>query len=146
MDFVTGPELLALERGHLVRLLVWAAGSLLAGAACLLWSRHATVQAFWRHAGIQSAAWGAVDFAIVVFAWRGLSPRDGAGAIALDRVLWLNIGLDIGYAMVGLTLLIIGLGRPRRPGLVGAGAAVIVQGVALAVLDAILSAAILRAT
>ncbi|MBA3854135.1 MAG: hypothetical protein C0503_06955 [Gemmatimonas sp.] len=114
------------------------------GLLCTMWARRAEQPAFWRHAGIQTAAWGAVDLLIVALAWRGLSTRDLAGAIALDRVLWLNIGLDVGYAMVGLTLLVFGLRAPRRPGLIGAGAAIVVQGLALAVLDAILSAAIVR--
>jgi hypothetical protein len=89
-------------------------------------------------------AWGVVDLVIVALAWRGLAPRDVAGAVALDRILWLNIGLDVGYAMVGVTLLVFGMRAPRRPGLVGAGVAVVLQGLALAVLDAILSAAIVR--
>jgi hypothetical protein len=144
MDYVTGGELLALEQGHLFRLGVWAVGSLLLGGAMWAWARRAAVPEFWRHAGIQSAAWGAVDLAIAALAAQGLAPRDVAGAIALDRVLWLNIGLDVGYAMVGLTLLAFGLRAPRRPGLLGAGAAIVAQGVALAALDAYLSAAIVR--
>lgn len=144
MRYETGTLLLELERGHLLRLAVWAIGSMLGGALLMHWARRARQPAFWRHAGIQTAAWGAVDLAIVALAWRGLATRDLAGAIALDRVLWLNIGLDVGYAMVGLTLLVFGLRAPRRPGLMGAGTAIVAQGLALAVLDAILSAAIVR--
>lgn len=144
MNYETGSLLLGLERDHLTRLAVWALGSILGGVLCTMWGRRAVQPAFWRHAGIQTAAWGAVDLIIVALAWRGLATRDLAGAIALDRVLWLNIGLDVGYAMVGLTLLVFGLRAPRRPGLIGAGAAIVVQGLALAVLDAILSAAIVR--
>lgn len=144
MNYATGAELLALERGHLVRLLVWAVASMLAGAACLAWRRRSVAPSLWFHAGVQSAAWGAVDLAIVALAWGGLAPRDVPGAIALDRFLWLNIGLDIGYAMVGATLLVVGLRGPKRLGLVGAGLAVIVQGVALAALDVLLSARIVH--
>lgn len=144
MNYLVGQELLDAERGHLVRLLVWALASMLAGAACLAWRRRAVAPGFWLHAGIQSVAWGAVDLGIVALAWSGLSPRDLAGAIALDRFLWLNVGLDVGYAMVGATLLILGARAPKRPGLVGAGVAVIVQGVALAVLDLVLSARIVH--
>lgn len=148
MDYVTGNALLVLERAHLVRLAVWAVGSLVVGLLLLVWSRRSALREFWRHAGIQSAAWGLVDLVIVAVAARGLTPRDLAGAVALDRVLWLNIGLDAGYAMVGLTLIAVG-GRAspngsRRPGLVGAGAAIVLQGVALAALDGYLSAAIVR--
>ena len=144
MNYITGVDLLTLERAHLVRLGVWALASILAGALLVAWGRRSAIAGFWRHAGIQTAAWGAVDLAIVALAWGGLEPRDLSGAIALDRFLWLNIGLDVGYAMVGATLLILGWRSPRRLGLVGAGAAVIVQGLALVMLDAILSAAIVR--
>jgi hypothetical protein len=67
-----------------------------------------------------------------------------ASAVALDRFLWLNIGLDVGYAMVGVTLFVFGFRAPRRAGLLGAGAAIIAQGLALAILDAQLSAYIVR--
>ena len=144
MNYLTGQFLLQEERGHLVRLLVWAIASILAGAVCLAWRRRSAVPALWLHAGIQSAAWGAVDLAIVALAWSGLSPRDLAGAIALDRFLWLNVGLDVGYAMVGMTLVVFGLRAPKRLGLVGAGLAVTVQGVVLAALDLMLSARIVH--
>jgi hypothetical protein len=146
MNYAIGEELLALERGHLVRLLTWAIASMVLGL--LAWRsarrRAAHGQAWWRHFGIQTAAWGAVDLLIVALAWGGLEPRDLSGAIALDRFLWLNIGLDAGYAMVGITLFALGLRAPRRSGLVGAGTAIVVQGVALAILDAQLSAYIVR--
>jgi hypothetical protein len=144
MNHIVGQALLDAERGHLVRLLVWALASMLAGAVCIAWRRRAAAPDFWLHAGIQSAAWGAVDLGIVALAWSGLTPRDLGGAIALDRFLWLNVGLDVGYAMVGATLVILGLRAPKRLGLVGAGAAVIVQGVALAALDLVLSARIVH--
>ncbi|WKW10819.1 hypothetical protein Strain138_000051 [Pseudogemmatithrix spongiicola] len=145
MNYIIGTELMSLERAHLVRLGVWALASIVAGTGLIVWARRSGIPGFWRHAGIQTAAWGAVDLAIVAFAWHGLVLRDLPEAIALDRFLWLNIGLDVGYVMVGITLLVIGRRAPTRPGLMGAGAAIIVQGLALAVLDAILSGAIVRA-
>ena len=146
MDYVIGDSLLSLERDHLVRLSVWAVASLVVGLAALVLAPRLQSHAlsFWQHFGIQSAAWGVVDLLIVAAAWNGLVARDLAGAIALDRFLWLNIGLDVGYAMVGITLVVFGVRSPRRPGLIGAGLAVIFQGVALAVLDAQLSAHIVR--
>lgn len=144
-DMVTGPALLALERGHLDRLTILAVVSIALGAVMLAWHRYrAWGQPFAQHFGIQSTAWGVVDLAIVWWAAHGLSERDLRGAVALDRVLWLNIGLDVGYAMVGATLVVCGWRLGRRMGLVGAGAAIIAQGIALAVLDAQLSAALVR--
>jgi hypothetical protein len=146
MDYTIGDALVVLERGHLVRLSLWAIGSVVVGGlAVLLASRARPAQeSFWRHFGIQSGAWGLVDLVIVVAAWNGIVPRDLAGAIALDRFLWLNIGLDVGYMMLGATLLAFGLRAPRRHGLIGAGVAIVAQGAALAILDAQLSAYIVR--
>ncbi len=127
-----------------MRLLLWAAASSLLGILCLALGRRAVSASAWRHAGIQCIAWALVDAAIVFVAWRGVQPRDAIGAAHLDRVLWLNIGLDVGYAMVGATLVAFGLRAPRRLGLVGAGAAVILQGVVLAVLDGYLSAQLVQ--
>jgi hypothetical protein len=155
---VFADTLLTLERAHLLRLLVWAAGSVLAGSlllALVALRRAAGPTALLRHFAIQTAAWGAVDLAIVAWAWRGLALRDFAGARALDRFLWLNLGLDVGYVAVGVTLLLCGRWLARRagatmagddraaadaPGLgaVGAGLGVAVQGAALFLLDLVL--------
>ena len=56
----------------------------------------------------------------------------------------MNIGLDAGYVMVGVTLLVLGWRVMRRLGLVGAGLAVIVQGSALALLDLVFASQISR--
>jgi hypothetical protein len=132
--------LLALERAHLLRLALWAAASVVAGTALLAVAARAADRApFARHFAIQSIAWGAVDGAIVAWAWPQVVLRDYAGALALDRFLWLNVGLDVGYVGVGLTLALTGWRLGRRWGLVGAGAGVIVQGLALFVLDLVLA-------
>ena len=96
------------------------------------------------HFGIQTALWGAIDLALALLGLNGLELRDLAGATRLDRFLWLNVGLDAGYVMVGLTLLVLGWRAPRRPGLLGAGLAVIVQGSALALLDLLLASQVSR--
>lgn len=146
MEYSVGDALVSLERGHLGRLCVWAAGSIAAGLLAVLLARRMkpAQQSFWRHFGIQSGAWGVVDLLIVAAAWKGIAARDLAGAIALDRFLWLNIGLDVGYVMLGITLMAFGFSAPRRPGLIGAGLAIVAQGAALAILDAQLSAYIVR--
>ena len=83
--------LLALERGHLQRLLLWAALCLLGGTATLAWVRVRALEApMLRHFAIQTAAWGAVNAAIVAWAWRGLAYRDYAKAQSLVHMLWLN--------------------------------------------------------
>ena len=131
-------SLLAAEREHLQRLVLWAIASVLVGTALLAWLAIRRERApLLSHFAIQSVAWGAIDLAIAGWAWRGLKMRDLDGATALDRFLWLNVGLDVGYVGVGVTLAVTGWMLGRRLGLVGAGIGVVVQGLALLVLDAV---------
>lgn len=128
--------LMAAERGHLLRLAWWAGASVLVGAILLsaTWRRAPRPMLVW-HFAVQSVAWGLVDLAIVGWGWGQVIPRDVNGYAALREFLWLNIGLDVGYAGVGATLAIAGYALARRLALVGAGVGVVVQGVALAILD-----------
>jgi hypothetical protein len=128
--------LLSIERGHLQRLLLWAAISMVAGTAMLAWLAARRERApLVRHFAIQTAAWGAVNAGIVAWAWRGLVIRDYAGAQRLLNIIWLNTGLDVGYAAVGATMAIVAWKLGPRQGLIGAGLGIIVQGLALALLD-----------
>ena len=135
----------ALERAHLLRLVVWGAASILAGTALLAWLRVGSRQsALLKHFALMSAVWGTLDLVIGLVLLTQVAIRDVAGATRLDRLLWLNIGLDAGYVLVGLTLAVVGWKVGRRLGLVGAGISVIVQGLALALLDLVLAAHISR--
>lgn len=129
-------SLLALERGHLLRLALWGGGSVLFGTVLLAWLTWRRVEAaLLQHFAIQTLAWGAVDLALCAWGWRGLALRNYAGAQSLLNFLWLNTGLDVGYLLVGLTLAITCTRLGPRPGGIGAGAGVIVQGLALLLLD-----------
>jgi hypothetical protein len=142
---MSADTLLALERAHLLRLVVWGGASLLVGSALLALLRVRRARSsLLEHFGIQTALWGAIDLTLALSGLGRLELRDFAGATRLDRFLWLNVGLDAGYVMVGLTLLTIGWRVLRRPGLVGAGLAIIVQGSALALLDLLLAGQISR--
>lgn len=137
--------LLASERAHLLRLGGWGAASLLVGTALLAWlvaRRHPSP--LLAHFGVQTAAWGGIEVLLAALSWGSLAPRDLAGATRLDRVLWLNIGLDAGYVMVGVALAVAGWRLGRRLGLVGAGIGVVIQGSALALLDLVLAIHISR--
>ena len=136
---------MVLEQLHLVRLSLWAGASIVAGTAILAFLRAARRQsAVLLHFAVQCALWGVVDLGLVLSARGDLELRDLAGAVALDRFLWFNIGLDVGYVLIGATLALIGWRLGRRGGLVGAGIGIIVQGLALALLDLQLSANIVR--
>ncbi|HKG92758.1 MAG TPA: hypothetical protein VKA84_12730 [Gemmatimonadaceae bacterium] len=129
--------LLLAERAHLQQLIVWGAASVLVGTLVLTLLAVGRVRsALLVHFSLQTLVWGAIDLVIAIFAWRGLTDRDVDAATRLDRFLWLNAGLDAGYVGVGATLAITGWLLGRRLGPVGAGLAIIVQGLALLLLDA----------
>jgi hypothetical protein len=137
--------LLDAERLHVLKLLVWGALTVGAGTALIALIRVRRIDSpLLRHFAIQSAAWGAIDIVIAIWARQGLQLRDLASAVALDRSVWFNVGLDAGYVAVGATLALMGWNLGRRLGLVGAGLGVIMHGCALALLDLQLAAAIVR--
>ena len=145
MDFMWADTLLAAERAHVIRLLVWGGGSMVAGTALLTWLRAGRRRsALLEHFGLQTAAWGAVELSLGLVQRGSLAARDLSGATRLDRLLWLNVGLDGGYLLVGATLVITGWSLGRRMGMVGAGIAVVLQGIALALLDLVLAGQISR--
>jgi hypothetical protein len=145
MGFMWADTLLAAERAHVVRLLAWGGGSVLVGTALLAWLHAGRRRsALLEHFGIQTAAWGAAVLAFGAVARIALAPRDLAAATRLDRLLWLNIGLDGGYVLVGFTLIAAGWLLGRRLGMLGAGLGVVVQGIALALLDLLLASQISR--
>src|SRR5688500_12186079 len=128
--------LLALERAHLLRLLVWGAMSVVAGTGLLAWlalRRH--YSALLRAFSIQMALWGLVHLAIAGRGLWRLADRDLASAMRLDRTLWFSAGLDVGLVLVGSTLAASGWIIGRRLGAVGAGIGVVLQGAGLLVLD-----------
>jgi hypothetical protein len=128
--------LLVAEKNHLVRLLFWGAASMLAGTIILVLLTVRRVRApVLTHFALQMTAWGAIDLMLVALAWRALQPRDFDAARRLDRFVWLNAGLDVGYVAVGATLIIASWVIGRRHGPIGAGLGIIVQGLALLLLD-----------
>ena len=101
----------------------WAAGSVALGA---LLSASPRTRGF----GRQTAAWGAVDGAIAWFGARKRRSKGPADPRRLRRVLLVNAGLDVGYLAAGAWLVRDGRWR-------GDGAAVLVQGGFLLLLDTI---------
>ena len=145
MPYMWADTLLAAERGHLLRVMVWGGVSVLLGTAIIAWLRVRSIHSpLLLHFGAQNIGWGVLDGATATIAFRVVAVRDLAGATRLDRFLWLNIGLDAGYVLVGITLILLGWRTVRRPGLVGAGMGVVTQGGALALLDIMLATLISR--
>ncbi len=128
--------LFALERAHLLQIIVWGGASIVVGVALLGFLGVRRVRSvLLAHFAIQCVAWGMAEVALAGIRLRGISFRDGAAAATLDRLLWLNTGLDAGYVIVGITLLLTGFLLGRRLGPMGAGMGIIVQGLALFAFD-----------
>jgi hypothetical protein len=127
-------------------LLLWGAMSMLVALGIWLTLRwRATPSRLLQHFAIQTGAWGAIDATLAVLGRPRLMLRDFDGVTRLDRFLWLNCGLDVGYIAVGVALLWCGWRLARSHGLVGAGLGVVIQGLALLLLDARLAALIAQA-
>lgn len=136
MSFMWADTLLAAEGAHLLRILLWGAASLLVGTGLLAWLRlGARRSALLEQFAVQTAAWGTAEIALAALARASLGIRDLTAATRLDRLLWLNLGFDAGYVMLGLALAIVGWRLARHLGYVGAGIAIVLQGGALALLD-----------
>ncbi|MDB4882974.1 MAG: hypothetical protein JWL95_1740 [Gemmatimonadetes bacterium] len=145
MPFMWGDTLLAAERAHLLRLMFWGGSCLLVGTAliaALRVARHRST--LLDQFALVTAGWGAVELTLALWGSRMAEVRDLSSATRLDRALWLCIGLDAGYVLVGLTLLVVGWRVARHAGVVGAGIAAVVQGLALGVLDLVLANQISR--
>ena len=129
-------QVLAFERAHLARLLLWGVASALTGASCWAYLRVRRLELpLLQHFAIQTAAWGAINALLALAARPQLALRDYDGVTRLDRFLWLNCGLDVGYIAVGVTLAACGWRLARSRGLAGAGIGVMMQGSALLLLD-----------
>lgn len=129
-------SLLLAERAHLHRLLLWGGVSVVAGLTLLLTAGRPRRSPLIFHFAAQTMAWGVVIVGVAAGDLHSLVLRDLAGATTLDRFLWLNLGLDIGYVAVGAAIAATAWIAGRRQGGVGAGVAIVVQGLALAILAA----------
>ena len=139
-------QVLAFERAHLARLLLWGAASIVAASGCWAFLRIQKLEVpLLRHFAIQTGAWGAIDALLALGARPRLALRDYDGVTSLDRFLWLNCGLDVGYLAVGITLAWCGWQLARSRALVGAGLGVGIQGAALLLLDLRLAALLAQA-
>lgn len=129
-------SLLVLERGHLLRLLIWGSASASIGILLLAWIawRKPKVPLL-QYFAIQTAAWGALVLIFATRGWQQLGLREFAGVTELVNLLWLNLGLFVGGVAVGVTLLLTGLRWGPHPKAVGTAVAVIVQALTLAVFE-----------
>jgi hypothetical protein len=137
--------LLAAERSHLIRLVIWAITSITLGTALLAFITLRRLAApILQWFATQALAWGVVESVVAVMSWRSLTMRDVSAATRLDRLTWLYAGLDVGVIGVGITLAVTAWVYGRRLGLLGAGLGVVVQGLGLLVLNLTFAALLAR--
>ena len=137
-------DLRADQQAHLWRVGAWGLANAVGGAALVLASDRDGRPGRWAF-GLQSGAWGAVNVGIAVVGLAG-GPgdvaADWAAALGAENgyadVLLVNLGLNAGYMAVGGTLLAVaGRGVPTPDAWRGHGAALVLQGAGLMVLDGI---------
>ena len=127
--------LLAAERTHLIRLLLWAAASTLIGTgivATITVRRSPAPILLWF--GIHSLGWGLVELMLATIGFQRLAMRDVSSATRLDRFTWFTAGLDAGITAVGVVVVMVTWFLGRRLGAVGAGLGIVVQGLGLLVI------------
>ena len=128
--------LLVAERAHLHILQAWGGVAVAIGLVLVATLGRLRRSPLLFHFGAQCVVWGAVESLFAFTALRSLALRDLGGATQLDRLLWLNLGLDTGYVAVGAAVALSGWLLGRRHGALGAGLAVAVHGLALFLLHA----------
>lgn len=128
--------LLAAERSHLIRIMLWAATSATLGTVfvtILTLRRLNAPIVFWF--AVQTLVWGSLELVIAAARWQALAMRDVSAATRLDRLTWLVIGLDLGLIGVGASVAALAWQHGRRFSAFGGGLGVLVQGLGLLVLD-----------
>jgi hypothetical protein len=128
--------LLAAERSHILRVILWAVTSATLGTALLLIiTVRRVVAPVVQWFATQALVWGLLELVVAATTWRSLAMRDVSGATRLDRLTWLHIGLDAGIVGIGLTLAVVAWLQGRRLAVIGAGLGVVVQGLGLLLLN-----------
>jgi len=128
--------LLAAERSHLIRVVIWAVTSAVLGTTfvtMIAGRRMSAPIALWF--AIQTLVWGSVELIIAAARWSALSMRDVSGATRLDRLTWFTIGIDVGIIGAGVTAALMAWRFTRNLRAFGGGLGVVVQGLGLLVLD-----------
>jgi hypothetical protein len=124
------------EQQHLLRLLLWAALSIVAATAIAVTITIRRAQsALLAHFALQMALWGLAVGSIAAIEWQGLHLRDVSGATRVDRLLWMNIGFEAGVVGIGCVLAFCGRVLARNAPAVGAGTGILVQGLGLLLID-----------
>lgn len=133
---VWADTILYAERQHLLRLILWGGSSIIAATAVVTTMSLRRIRSpLLTHFAAQTAAWGTIVGIIAGIELNAATMRDLSGAARLERLLWMNVGLDAGYVAIGVVLAAFSWVAAKKLSGVGAGAGIVVQGLALLVID-----------
>lgn len=130
------PDLLAIERAHVLHLALWGALSFLLGTALAvaLWKRRARARLA-TFFGIHMGVWGLGELGFAAIRWHRLAERDYSAALQLGVHLRLAMVGEVWVVAGGIVLLGLGGILLRRLALSGAGIAWMTHGIVLLLLD-----------
>ena len=130
------PDLLGVERIHLLQLLVWGVASFVLGAGVIVALRVQRTRAplaLWFAVGM--AVSGAAESLFALVRWSGLAERDFASALRLTTHVRLAMIGDV-WLFAGATVLVcVGVVVAKRLELTGIGVALVAHGGVLFLLD-----------
>lgn len=130
------PDLLGVERVHLLQLLVWGVTSLVFGAGVIVALRVQQTRALlaWWFAVVMAVS-GAGESVFALVRWRGLAERDFASALRLTTHVRLAMIGEM-WLIAGATVLVcVGVVLAKRLELTGIGVALVAHGSVLFILD-----------
>ena len=130
------PDLLVVERLHVLQLLIWGASSFLLGAGVIVALRVQRARAplaVW-FAGTM-AVWGVAECGFALVRLRGLTERDFASALRLTAQVRLATIGDAWLVAVAAVVIWVGVALVKRLELTGVGMALVAHGGVLFVLD-----------
>lgn len=128
--------LLHAEQLHLLRVMLWAAASVIAGTAVfvLLVARHVRSPLL-RAFGGMCLVLGGLELLGAGISYRAVPMRDYHAAVRLDRMLWFELGFAAAAVLAGAGFAWQGWRTGRRLGVVGASIAVTMHALAIGMLD-----------
>jgi len=128
------------EADHLMRVGAWGGASLVGGLIAATLSDSDAASAY----GLQSVAWGAINLGIAGTVLSRRAPpaevtyeAERAAERRLQRLLGINLALNSGYILVGGATALSAPEGTRGARQRGHGSAIVVQGAALMLLDAV---------
>lgn len=137
--------LLRAEQLHLLRVLAWGAGSVVASTVLFVFLVVRGLRSpLLRNFGAVCLVLGGIELFGAALAYHGLRLRDFDAAVRLDRQVWFETGFAVAAGLAGILVAFAGWRMTRRLGVVGGAIALTMHALAIALLDLQLALVISR--